>query len=85
MIYILMLMALIGDLENEKSALNQTWILTDSSPKGWHFSSEKIDILKFSENSILEMISIEDGTIRSINYELNEDKEIILKSGVNFG
>lgn len=78
-------MALIGNLEIEKSELNQTWILTDYSPKGWHFSSEKIDILKFSKNSILEMISIEDGMIRSINYELNEEKEIILKSGVNFG
>lgn len=78
-------MALIVNLRIEKSEINQTWILTDYAPKGWHFSSEKIDVLKFNENSTLEMISIEDGVIRSINYEINKDNEIILKSGVNFG
>ncbi len=36
MIYVIIIMALASNLESDKSVINQTWILVDFTPKGWH-------------------------------------------------
>jgi len=74
-----------GNLSSEKPDLNQTWMLTDGSQMGWHASKEQVDILRFSDNSMIEMISIEEGKISADKYELNEHGEIILGSGTTYG
>lgn len=85
MIYLTLFLALFGNMDLNASDLNQTWIKTDSSSKGWHYSSKAIDIIRFSEDSILEAISVEQGVIKHMNFRLNEEKDIMISADDSFG
>ena len=72
-------------MEFSKPEILQTWIFKKYNPQGWHFSTEKIDIIKFKEDSTLDFINIEKGLIRSVNFEISKNNEIILDSNSSFG
>jgi len=72
-------------MEFDKPELFETWIFKKSSPGGWHFTTEKIDVIKFKKDFVLEMISIEKGLLRSLKFEVNKDQEIILEGNESFG